>query len=592
MNEIRQRIKGLRLELLKRNLDAWYISGTDPHSSEYLTPAWQTREYISGFTGSWGVVVVTNEEAGLWTDSRYFIQAPEQLKGSGIKMYKLRVPDAVPPELWLAGHLSGGSKVGFDPRTVSVNDYRRISARLSEAGTDFVETPDPFERIWIDRPGMPDNEIFELPVAFSGVSRKEKREMILSELKKYNCDFHLITANDELAWLFNLRGSDIPYNPLFMGFGIVGKNEFTLFVEPVKVSAELRAKLEKDKVKLKGYDDLPAYLKTVENSRIYADPSTTNYFIYKCTGSGNKIIEGTSLIARLKSVKNSTELSGFREAMRKDGAALVEFLWWLKESLKQESITEYTVGQKLNEFRSKQEQFMGDSFAPIVGYREHGAIVHLSAGEDDAFQVKPDGILLIDSGGHYMHGTTDITRTISFGKVTDRQKSDFTLVLKGMIALSSAIFPEGTKGAHVDILARKALWKEGLNYGHGTGHGVGHFLNVHEGPASIRQEFNDNPILPGMVFSNEPGLYREGKYGIRTENLIVCVHKKTTEFGSFLGFDTLTLFPLDTSLIDMNLIDREEREWINSYHRVVMKELSPFLSQEHKDFLEELTTEI
>jgi Xaa-Pro aminopeptidase len=592
MNDIRQRIKNLRLELLKRNLDAWYISGTDPHSSEYLTAAWQTREYISGFTGSWGVVVVTNEEAGLWTDSRYFIQAQEQLKGTGIKMHKLRVPDAVPPELWLAGQLSGGSKVGFDPRTVSVNDYRRISSRLNEAGIDFVETPDLFDRIWIDRPGMPENKIFELPVAFSGVSRKEKREIVLSELKKYDADFHLITANDELAWLFNLRGSDIPYNPLFMGFGIVGKSEFTLFVEPVKVSAVLRAQLEKDKVKLKGYDELPAYLKTIENSRIYADPSTTNYFIYKCASPGNKITEGTSLIAKLKAVKNRTELSGFREAMRKDGAALIKFLFWLKNIIKKETITEYTIGQKLNEFRSKQDKFMGDSFAPIVGYREHGAIVHLSVGENDALQVKPEGILLIDSGGHYMHGTTDITRTISLGKITDRQKRDFTLVLKGMIALSSAIFPEGTKGAHIDILARKALWKEGLNYGHGTGHGVGHFLNVHEGPASVRQEFNDNPIMPGMVFSNEPGLYREGEYGIRTENLIVCVLKKVTEFGFFMGFDTLTLFPVDLNLIDMNLIDREEKEWINSYHRVVREDLSPLLSQEYKDFLEELTAEI
>lgn len=592
MNEIRQRIKALRLELLKRNLDAWYISGTDPHNSEYLPDRWQTRAFISGFTGSYGIVVVTQEEAGLWTDSRYFIQAEEQLKGSGIKMYKLRVPDAVMPETWLLKKLEPGSKVGFDPQTLPVAAYRNLENSLKKAGISMVETPDLFEKIWENRPAMPTDLVFELKPHYTGPSRKEKKELLVAELKKYDADFQVITALDELAWMFNLRGSDISYNPVFTGFGVVGKNEWILFVDAPKVSNELKNHLEKDKITLLPYSEFLTWLKSVRGKKIFIDSGSAGYAVYSVLQPENKLVEGTSVVALLKAQKNKTELAGFREAMKKDGVALLEFLFWLRENVEKGTVTEYTAGKKLAEFRSQQKDFKGESFAPIVGYKEHGAIVHLSVNETNALSLKPEGILLFDSGGQYLQGTTDITRTVALGEVNQQQKTDFTLVLKGMIALTQARFPIGTKGCQLDILARKALWEHGLNYGHGTGHGVGHFLNVHEGPMSIRQEFNEIPIQSGMVMSNEPGLYREGEYGIRTENMIVCVEKETTEFGQFLGFETLTLCPIDTRLINFGLFSEKERNWLNNYHSEVHRQLKPLTRKELHGFLEELTKEV
>ena len=592
MNEIRQRLKALRLELLKRNLDAWYISGTDPHSNEYLPDRWQTRAFISGFTGSYGVVVVTQEEAGLWTDSRYFIQAEEQLKGSGFKMHKLRVPDAVLPENWLSKKLQTGSKVGFDPQTLSVSGFRNLNNCLDKAGISMVETPDLFEKIWENRPEMPADMIFELKPTHAGLSRKEKKDLLAAELKKYDADFQVITALDELAWVFNLRGSDILYNPVFAGYGAVGKNDWVLFVEEVKIPYDLKIHFEKEKITLLPYTDFLGWLKSVRGKKIVIDPGSAGFAVYSALQAENKLVEGTSLVALLKARKNKTELAGFREAMKKDGVALVEFLFWLRENVEKGTVTEYTAGRKLAEFRAQQKDFKGESFAPIVGYKAHGAIVHLSVDETNALPLKPEGLLLFDSGGQYLQGTTDITRTVALGEVAPQQKTDFTLVLKGMIALTLAKFPAGTKGCHLDILARKALWEHGLNYGHGTGHGVGHFLNVHEGPMSIRQEYNEIPIQPGMVLSNEPGLYREGEYGIRTENMIVCVDKETTGFGHFLGFETLTLCPIDTRLIDFELLTERERSWLNDYHEMVRAELKPMVRKELHEFLEELTRDV
>lgn len=592
MNEIRQRIKALRLELLKRNLDAWYISGTDPHNSEYLPDRWQTRAFISGFTGSHGVVVVTQEEAGLWTDSRYFIQAEEQLKGSGIKMYKLLVPDAVMPETWLTKKLESGSKVGFDPQTLSAAAFRNLDNSLKKAGISMVETPDLFEKIWENRPKMPTDLVFELKHQYAGLSRKDKKDLLVAELKKYDADFQVITALDELAWIFNLRGNDIPYNPVFTGFGVIGKNDWLLFVNNAKIPGEVKACLEKDKITLLPYGEFLTWLKSVRGKKIFIDAGSAGYSVFSVLQPENKIVEGISVVALLKAQKNKTELAGFRDAMKKDGAALIEFLFWLKENVQKGTVTEYTAGKKLAEFRSLQKDFKGESFPPIVGYKEHGAIVHLSVNETSALLLKPEGILLFDSGGQYLQGTTDVTRTVALGAVNQQQKTDFTLVLKGMIALTQARFPIGTKGCHLDILARKALWEHGLNYGHGTGHGVGHFLNVHEGPMSIRQEYNEVSILPGMVLSNEPGLYREGEYGIRTENMIVCVEKETTDFGRFLAFETLTLCPIDTRLIDFGLFSEKERHWLNNYHKQVRKELKSVVQKELHGFLEELTKEV
>jgi Xaa-Pro aminopeptidase len=589
MNVVKTRIAALRAEMEKLGLDAWYISGTDPHSSEYLPARWQTRSFISGFTGSYGVVVVTATEAGLWTDTRYFIQAGEQLKGTGIEMHKLRVPDAVAPENWLAANLIAGARVGVDAQTVSVAGFRNLQKILAKKGVELVATSDLIDAIWDTRPQMPKAEIFDFDKAFAGFSRKEKQNQLATNLAKFGADFHVITMLDELAWQFNLRGSDIDYNPVFMGFGLVGNNGDYLFVDQAKLTLELKNSLENEGVSLKDYTDFYPFLSKIKNRKILLDPLTANFEVIKSLENGNEIIEETSLISKSKAMKNAAELSGFRNAMLKDGVALVEFIFWLKTNIGKSKITEHEIGRKLAWFRSKQSNFKGESFPPIVGYKKHGAIVHLSVGPNDALDVEPEGILLFDSGGQYLDGTTDVTRTVALGAVSQQQKTDYTLVLKGMIALSLAEFPMGTLGCHLDILARLPLWENGMNYGHGTGHGVGHFLNVHEGPMAIRQEFNQHKIEPGMVMSNEPAFYREGEYGIRTENMMVCVEKQKTQFGQFLGFETLTICPIDTTLIIAELLTEKEKGWLNDYHQKVYKLLKPLLTNELHDFLDELT---
>ena len=592
MSVIQQRVSALRAEMQNLDLDVWFISGTDPHHNEYLPSKWKTREYISGFKGSYGTVVITRTKSGLWTDTRYFIQAEEQLKGTGIAMHKLRVPDAISPETWLSEELKSGSRVGIDAQTISVSGYRNIQGTLAKKGIELVNTPDLFDVIWEKRPQIPTHKIFELETVFAGYSRAEKQVQISEKLKQANTDFLVVSMLDELAWLHNLRGSDISYNPVFVGFGLVGKNDNYLFVNLSKIPPHLQEVLEKDGVCIQDYDSFYDFLAVIKDKRIMLDPLTANFSIFNSLSENNEINEATSPVSHLKAIKNNTELKGFREAMKKDGVALVEFLFWLKSSIGKTKITEYDIGRKLAEFRSKQNNFMGESFPPIVGYKSHGAIVHLNVGPDDAFPVENEGILLFDSGGQYLDGTTDITRTIAVGPVTEQQKTDFTLVLKGMISLTLAEFPLGTKGCHLDILARKPLWENGMNYGHGTGHGVGHFLNVHEGPMAIRQEFNEHRIEPGMVMSNEPAFYREGQYGIRIENMMVCVEKQSTDFGRFLGFETLTVCPIDTTLIKPDLLNKCEKNWINEYHRWVNVLLKPLLNSELHNFLNKLTEEI
>lgn len=589
---IRKRVEALRTEMRKLGIDAWYISGTDPHSSEYLPERWKTRAFISGFTGSYGIVVVTQNDAALWTDTRYFLQASEQLQGTGIEMMKLRVPDAILPERWLLQKLSTGSKVGLDAQTVTVGGFLSLQSVLQKKGIKLVQTPDLFETIWENRPLIPADKAFELDVKYAGLLRKEKQDLISTELAERGAELHMVTMLDELAWLYNLRGSDIAYNPVFTGFGLIGTDQSILFAEEEKLDKNLILKLQNDGVQVKSYDEFYAHLKTIEGKKIWIDSSSLNYSAFSNLAEKNEMQEGTSVVSILKSRKNKTELDGFRKAMQKDGAALVEFLFWLKENIGKKSISEYEVGMKLKEFRSKQDGFQGESFPPIVGYREHGAIVHLSVGPDDALPLEADGILLFDSGGQYLEGTTDITRTVALGKITHQQKEDFTLVLKGMIALSCAVFPYGTRGCNLDILARQALWNRGMNYGHGTGHGVGHFLNVHEGPMAIRQELNENRIEPGNVMSNEPAFYREGLYGLRTENMMVCVEKETTEYGHFLGFETLTLCPIDTSLVQTELLTSDEKNWLNDYHKRVNQELKPLLDKKYHEFLDDLTKDI
>lgn len=592
MSKITERLAALRAELQKHHLDAWYISGTDPHNSEYLPERWLTRAYISGFTGSFGKVVVTKDKALLWTDTRYFLQAEEQLQGTGIEMKKLRVPDAVSPENWLAQHLPSGSRVGVDGQTVSIQTFRQIHSALAEKEIELVKTPDFFDAIWKNRPENPSDPVFELATKFAGKSRGDKLALVQQKLDATGADFQVITMLDELAWFFNLRGADIAYNPVFLGFGLVGKNNSRLFADSKKINPELAETLKKEGIELQDYNAFYAFLNSIQNKKILIDGATASYSVFEALQKNNEIMEHTSVISHLKAQKNSTEIDGFKNAMKKDGVALVEFLYWLNKNIGKTEITEYSIGRKLAEFRGRQNDFMGESFPPIVGYKHHGAIVHLSVGPDNALPVEKEGILLFDSGGQYLDGTTDITRTVAVGEITEQQKTDFTIVLKGMIALTEAVFPEGTKGCHLDILARKPMWEQGMNYGHGTGHGVGHFLNVHEGPMAIRQEYNPNSIYPGMVMSNEPAFYRQGEYGIRTENMMVCVERETTAYGRFFGFETLTLCPIDTKLIKTDLLSEEEKSWINRYHKKVNAELKPLLGAEFHLLLDQQTREI
>jgi Xaa-Pro aminopeptidase len=572
-----------------RKLDALYLSGTDPHMSEYLSDHWQIRKFVTGFSGSYGEVVITHHHAGLWTDTRYFLQAALELEETGVTLHKLRVPGAVPACQWLAGHLHPGSRVGIDPGTFPFSLYKAFYPVFTEKNIELVPFPDMFENLWTNRPSLPEKPVFELDVSVTGASRLDKWRKINGMLESLQADLTVVSALDDLAWTYNLRGSDIPYNPLFFGFAVTGKEENILFVNETALPEKLASTLRDEGIHLSDYDSFYSYLSFIRNRTVYIDPATTNTRIWEALHQSCRLKEGTSIPGQLKSVKNETELQGFREVMKQDGAAMVCFLHWLFSSLGKSMMTEYTISRKLVEFRSERPGFIGESFAPSIGYNEHGAMVHLQVNEANACEIRPEGILLIDSGGHYLTGTTDITRTIALGPPTIQQKTDFTLALKGMIGLTCARFPAGTKGIQLDILARLPLWKEGLNYGHGTGHGVGHFLNVHEGPGAIRQEYNPHEIREGMVYSNEPGIYREGLYGVRTENMMVCVEKEQTVYGTFLGFETLTLCPVDTSLINPRLMTEAELAWLNDYHLQVRKKLEPLLDDEQSDFLDTLT---
>lgn len=590
---IKERISALRAIMKIAGIDAYIVYGTDPHLSEYLPSHWQTRPYLSGFTGSAGMIIISSEKAALWTDSRYFLQAEEQIQGTGIELVKMRTPGHPEPADWLIQNVKSGSTVGTDESCISVNQFRSMLQKLDQSGIILQESGDLLDGIWADRPTLPDSAIYEHELKFACTDRKKKIAAICNELEKLGADLQIITALDDLAWTFNLRGTDVECNPVFMAYAAISKEETVLFLEDKKLPSELKTKLENEGIEIRAYHELTHFLRNLpKTTRILLDPDRTNQAILKNIPDSNPLREGLSIPCQLKAIKSEAEISNIRQAMRKDGVAMVEFLYWLKNNLGKVQVSEYTIAEELISFREKQPDYKGISFFPIVGYKEHGAIVHFHVTEENALPVEKDGFLLFDSGAQYLDGTTDITRTIALSELTKQQKKDFTVVLKGMISLTLAKFPVNTRGYHLDILARRDMWQHGLNYGHGTGHGVGYFLNVHEGPMSIRQEYNDRVIEAGMVLSNEPALYRLGEYGLRTENLIVCMKDETTEFGDFLKFDTLTLCPIDTTAIDKNLLNPEEIKWLNNYHQKVYSELAPMINNELKTFLKELTLPI
>ena len=578
----------------QHDLNAWIIPATDPHQGEYIPAHWQTRTWFSGFTGSAGMVVVTQEFAGLWTDSRYFIQAENELKGTGIELVKLKIPHTPEYIDWLMEKLPEGSKVGFDGKVVSAQLARLMESRFREKGIATDASMDLPGMIWEDRPALPGAMVFEHEEALAGKSRWEKLAMVRDEMKAIGAGYHLLTALDDIAWMFNLRGADVDYNPVFVSYAIITPNNSLLFVDEKKLPDNAISRLKEEGVTVKPYDAIADYLKGLseESSILYSSGKISHYLAQAIPRHCRKI-DDISIPARLKACKNKVEAANIRKAMVKDGVALVRFFRWLEEKIGKITITEVSLDEQLGKFRKQQQGYTGNSFSTIAGYRDHGAIVHYSATRETAYELQPEGILLLDSGAQYPDGTTDITRTISLGKPSGEEKRDFTLVLKGHIELSRAVFPAGTKGFHLDVLARKALWQDGKNYGHGTGHGVGFFLNVHEGPQGITPNPAVNyPLQPGMVLSNEPGFYREGHYGIRTENLVMVVPLTETAFGSFLGFETLTLFPYDLNLIDSSMLSHDEKQWINHYHQEVYEKLAPGLDEEEKKWLSHKTRAI
>jgi Xaa-Pro aminopeptidase len=582
---ILEKITLLRALMKEKNIDAYIINGSDPHLSEYVPEKWRTREWISGFTGSYGRVVVTSDKSALWTDSRYFLQAEAELKGSGIIMMKDRQIDSIPHEDWILSELPPNGVIGIDGLTISATEEKRLTNKLGAKSIALNQSIDLVSAIWDNRSALPEYPAFDYSIKFAGISRTEKIDLIRQHLRTKGADGTIISMLDDLAWTFNIRGKDIDYNPLVTSYGFIDQERTILFIDPLKIQEDLKALLIKDDIELMDYKSIIPFLQNLTLKSYYIDPDRTNSLICNLIQKNCQLIEGLSIPTLLKSVKNEIEISGMKEAHQRDGVAMINFLYWITTNIAKEKITELSVCNKLMEFRSQQEYFVGESFHSIVGYQAHGAIVHYHVTKDTDLTIEPKGILLIDSGGQYLDGTTDITRTITLGDVTQEQQKDFTLVLKGMIQLAKVVFPVNTKGNSLDILARKALWYNNLDYGHGTGHGVGHFLCVHEGPASIRQDSNQEPIREGNILSDEPGIYREGEYGIRIENLILCRKDKWTEFGSFLGFDTLTLCPIDKKLIDIELLTDDEISWMNDYHLRIFEEASSFLDQNVLEWL-------
>lgn len=579
-------LEALRDLMRSKHIDAVIIPGTDPHQSEYPSEHWKFRDYVSGFTGSNGTAVVTLDDAGLWTDSRYFLQAAEQLEGSGFTLRKENIPGEPTVLEWLGEVLDEDAVVGVDGRLFSLIEANRIEMFCAQNGFMFAPDFRAAEAIWTDRPARPMNPAFVHDEALAGEDVDSKISRVVDALDAADADGLLITALDEIAWLLNLRGSDVDYTPVVIAFAYVSEDERVLFIDSEKVTSEVKDHLKKYSVKIKDYDDIEKFLgKISSTATVMVDPNRVSDALGQAMIC-NKTYMASPVIA-LKGVKNECQIAGFRQAMLYDGAAMVRMMMWLEQNVAN-GITEMDVDRRLQQERAAYASNRGDSFHMIAGYKDHGAIVHYEATDESAYTLAPEGLLLIDTGGQYLEGTTDITRTISLGNPTVAEKHDYTLILKGHLALARAVFPKGTMGVQLDVLARGPLWNEGMTYLHGTGHGVGHFLGCHEGPQSIRMEANPTPLELGMVTSNEPGIYKTGEYGIRTENLLLCVPAcSNEEWGEFYKFESLTLFPYDTTLMDMDMLSHEEVKQINDYHAMVCERLRPLLSADEAQWLEQ-----
>lgn len=583
-------LEALRAEMRRLRVDAVIIPGTDPHQSEYVSDHWKLRNWVSGFTGSNGTAVVTLDQAGLWTDSRYFLQAAAELDGSGFVLHKEDVPGEASIEEWLVDNLEDGEVLAVDGYLFSINRAAELEEVCGRNGLRFASDFDIADRVWTEgRPERPTGKVFIHEEKYVGESASSKIGRVLAEVKAVGADSIFIPSLDEIAWTLNLRGSDVTFTPVFVSYLYLSDEEKVLFVDEVKLDEDVRAYLKSIDVKVKPYDSVKDYLARVSvHETIMLDPVKVSDTLARALDCMK--VYAPSPVAMLKAVKNEVQLAGTRKAMERDGAALVRLFMWLEENAGTGKYNEIDVWKKGMEFRGRSELYRGDSFGMIAGYKEHGAIVHYTADEESASTLAADGLLLIDSGAQYLDGTTDITRTITLGNPTADEIHDYTLVLKGHLALARAQFPVGTRGSQLDALARIYLWEEGMSYLHGTGHGVGHFLAVHEGPQNIRLNENPTTLRPGMITSDEPGVYKAGKYGIRIENLVLTVEgEHTDEFGDFCKFEVLTLFPYDRSLIDCSMLTLQEKEQVDNYHKQVYERLSPYLAEDEKKWLVDKT---
>ena len=586
MKETVKNLEALRAVMRSKRVSAVIVPGTDPHQSEYVNDHWKLRDWVTGFTGSNGTAVVTLDAAGLWTDSRYFLQAEIQLADSGVVLYKEDMPGEPTINEWLAEHLGENDVLAVDGRLFSLVQASRLEQFCGENGFRFAADFDPFKGIYEGRPELPLGTIFEHEVQYAGESTESKIERVLAEVEKQGAEALLLSALDEIAWIFNIRCNDVDYNPVAISYAYVSEDRNVLFIDPRKVDAKAAEYLKSCNIEVLPYDGLQEFLGKLKNVTVMLDPNKTSdtvaRWILNCG-----VVYAASPVALPKAVKNEVQIEGTRKAMERDGAALVKLYMWLEKAVAEGGVNELDVAAKAIEFRSESPLYRGESFGMIPGYKEHGAIVHYSATEESASDLKPEGLLLVDTGAQYLDGTTDITRTIALGPVTDEQRLVYTLVLKGHIQLELLKFPRGASGTQLDAIARKDMWRYGFNYLHGTGHGVGSYLNVHEGPHQIRMEYKPAPLVEGMTVTDEPGIYLPSLFGVRTENTLLIAPYKETPFGRFLQFEPLTLCPIDTGPIIRDMLTAEETAWLNDYHNTVLDRLSPLLDAEERAWLTE-----
>ncbi len=587
---VNEKIALLRQHMEQEGIDAFIVVTADPHQSEYPAACWQDRRWLSGFSGSAGTLVVTRKAAGLWTDFRYYLEAEDALSGTEISLHKMDEKGVPPYPEWLAEKLAADAVVGIDGSRYSLAAARNLRSTLSAAGIRLRTDFSPLEQLWTERPPLPTDKAYAFDAGYAGRRRGEKLNDVRKAMMEAGSEYFALASLDDIAWLFNIRGTDVAYNPLVVSYALIGQDTASLFVSPGKVDEALAVALREEGISLFPYNEFfPRLARIPGGAAVYLSPEQVSTALREALPDSVTVREGRNITTDMKAVKNETEIRGVRNALLKDSRALLRFHMWLEEQLELKDVAETEAAAVLTKFRSREDLFAGESFPPIVAFADHGAIVHYRAMKGSEHRIASDGLLLIDSGAHYLDGTTDITRVFCFKEQGSQARRDYSLVLKGHIALAEACFPAGTTGHQLDTLARSPLWEAGINYGHGTGHGIGFFLNVHEGPQRISRHASDVAIRPGMITSNEPGIYREGNYGIRLENLILAIEKEAGAFGRFFAFETLTFYPFEPLLIDADLLSDREVRWLDRYHEEVYRRLAPLLSDNERQWLQKKT---